>query len=309
MKKPPFLLLAFAGLSPLFAATRAVTLGVKGWTCGSCAAATRIALKKLDGVENVKTDLEKMEATVTYDDTKVTPEKMVQAIERGGYRATIKGAVDSRATSSRSAKETASGEPASAERVSFFEVPLKCGAVEGLGCGSATKPILKTIEQDPRVVSAKINYSGEVLAVVWKDPGHARSGASAVEAAFKKWDFETAPLQGAAREGALKEFESGRWYGVGEVDRLSEREAQVIAARLINRAKGLDLSPEKRTALTKDLSKGIATILIEDTGGDFHADLVEGVSTIASKHLNSRELAELRKAAEEGPAALPGEAK
>src|SRR5213593_5285337 len=75
---------------PALAAKKTVTLGVKGWTCGSCAASTRIALKKLDGVESVRTDHEKMEAMVTYDDSKVTPEKMIQATERIGYAATVK---------------------------------------------------------------------------------------------------------------------------------------------------------------------------------------------------------------------------
>jgi copper chaperone CopZ len=310
VKKLLFLVLAVAGVSPLLADTKTVILGVKGWTCGSCAAATRIALKKLDGVEDVKTDLKSMEATVTYDDAKIAPEKMVRTIERVGYKATIQGGVESAAASSRSAKEAVSDGPTPGERVSFFEVPLKCGAVEGLGCGSATKPILKSIEADPRVSSARINYSGTVLAVVWKDPDQARSGASTVDAAFKKWDFETAPVRGTAREKALKEFDSGQWFGVGEVDRLSQREARVIAARLVNRAKAhFDLPPEKLATLTNDLSEVIAKILIDDTGGDFHTDLVEGVTRIAGKHLNPRQLAEIRKAAEDGPAALPGEAK
>jgi len=80
-----FVALLWAGT--LLAATRTATFSVKGWTCGSCAASTRIALKKVDGVEDVKTDLEKAAVVVTYDDTKVEPDKMVQAIERLGYKA------------------------------------------------------------------------------------------------------------------------------------------------------------------------------------------------------------------------------
>src|SRR5213593_3382306 len=95
---------------PALAAKKTVTLGVKGWTCGSCAASTRIALKKLDGVENVKTDHEKMEAVVTYDDSKVTPERMIQTTEKIGYSATVKAVVDGAPTpSARPEKSTAKG--------------------------------------------------------------------------------------------------------------------------------------------------------------------------------------------------------
>ena len=310
MKRSLLLLLAVAVAWPALAATNSVTFAVKGWTCGSCAASTRIALKKLDGIEDVKTDYQKMEAVVTYDDSKVTPEKMIQAIQRIGYRATIKAAAPSGAASPASAK----GEPRNAsqapERVSFFEVPLECGAAEGLGCGSASKPILKSLERDARIAEAKINYPGTVLAVVWKDPDQGRSGASTVEAAFKERDLETALLRGTAREKALKEFDSGRWYGASDVDRLSEREAKVIATRLVNRAKArLDLPPEKLAALTKDVSGGIATILTRDKGEECARDPFEELTKIASKYLNQVQLAELRKAAEQGAGALPGEAR
>src|SRR5438128_12132380 len=90
VKKLSIALLAVVVAWPLLAATKAVTFEVSGWTCGSCAAATRIALKKLDGVQDVKTDPEKKEALVTYDESKVTTEAMVQAIAKLGYQATLK---------------------------------------------------------------------------------------------------------------------------------------------------------------------------------------------------------------------------
>ncbi len=307
-KKFLLLLLALAAAWPLSAATRTVTFAVKGWTCGSCAGATRIALKKLDGVEDVKTDHGKMEATVLYDDSKLTPEKMVQAIEKLGYRATVKAVASSSGSSALSNKSTAFDAPAYPERVSLFEVPLECGAVEGLGCGSASKPILNALERDPRVREAKVNPAGTVLAVAWRDPEQARSGAATVEAAFQARNLETAPLRGPARDQALKEYESGHWYGSADVDRLSEREARVIAARLVGRAKArLDLPPEKLAALTRDLSAGIATVLTRDKGDDCARDPLEELARIASKHLNPQQLAELRKAAGQGAGALPGE--
>lgn len=88
----------------LLAATRSVTLEVKGWTCGSCASATKIALKKLDGVADVSTDVDKSEAVVTYEETKVTPQRMIEAIEKIGYKATVKAAAPGPAALPRSEK-------------------------------------------------------------------------------------------------------------------------------------------------------------------------------------------------------------
>ena len=103
---------------------------------------------------------------------------------------------------------------------------------------------------------------------------------------------------------------SGYWYGAAEVDRLSEREAQVIAARLINPAKPrLHLAPERLEALDRDLSGGIAAVLTRDKGEDCARDPLEDLTRIANKHLDQRQMAELRKAAEQGADALPGEAR
>ena len=98
------LVLSFGSLllaSTLLALPNTVTLNVKGWTCGSCVGATKIALKKLDGVTDVKTDAEKMQAVVGYDDSKVTPDAMVAAVAKLGFKATVSG--DPRRSSSNGA--------------------------------------------------------------------------------------------------------------------------------------------------------------------------------------------------------------
>lgn len=297
-KRLASLLLLFASVSVAIAETKTVTLTVKGWTCKSCATSTRIALKKTEGVEAVNTDLEKAETTVTYDDGRTTVEKIAQAIERLGYKATVKGA----------SAPLSSPAAIGPEPVSFFEVPLECGAAEGLGCGIRSKPILKRLENESSVKEAKINRPGTVLAVVWKDPAHAPAGVSTVEAAFKKSELETAVLRGKDREKAQKEFESKKWYTAADVDRLSEREAEVIAARLVNRAKPrLNLSPERLAALEKDLTKGIAKVLTR--AEDDECDPTEELMAIATKHLSPQQVAELQKAADQGVGALPGEVK
>jgi copper chaperone CopZ len=298
---------------PLHAETKTAVFEVRGWTCGSCASATRIALKKLDGVQDVKTDLEKSQARVTYDDSKITTERMVQAVARLGYKATLEngGAAAGPSPSPRSAQSIVAKDAArSPDRVSFFEVPLECGAKEGLGCGSAAKPILKELGENSGIADARINYAGTVLAVVWKEPG-AQSDET-IEALFDKHHLAAAALRGEAREKAVKEFRPGEWYGAADVDRLSEHEARVIAARIVNRAgPRLGLPPERKAALTEDLAVVFARHLTaRDEECDTRREVTEQELTqAAKKYLNAEQLAELRKAGEQGTLALPGEAK
>jgi len=311
MKRLWIVLVALALVGPLQAATRSATFEVSGWTCGSCASATRIALRKLEGVQDVKTDHEKKEATVTYDDSKVTTDRMVQAIARLGYKAALKNGTVANSPRPQSGASIANESTSSFDRVSFFEVPLECGAAEALGCGSAAKPTLSELDSTGDVAQARINRPGTLLAVVWRT-SNVRSD-SAVEALFEKHKLAAAVLKGEAREKALQEFKSGEWYGAGDVDRLSEREARVIAARLVNRAKGrIDLTPGRRSALTEDLAVALARHLTQKsveecdtTRADIEADLAKA----ASKYLNPQQLAELRKAGEQGIQALPGEDK
>ncbi len=295
----------------LQAATKTATFEVNGWTCGSCAAATRIALKKLDGIEDVRTDPEKKEALVTYDDAKITPDKMVDAIARLGYKAMLKSGATtagSRPAESKAAPIAAPGASPSLDRVGFFEVPLECGAAEDLGCGSAAKPVLSELDKDPKIASARINHPGTLLAVTWKSPTD-RSD-SAVEALFEKHKLAAGTLKGKERERAIKEFQTEQWYGASDVDRLSEHEARVISARLVNRAR-LDMTPNRRAALTEELAVVFARHLtLSDEECDSRREVIEQELTkAASKYLNPEQLAELRKAGEQGIHALPGEDK
>ena len=185
--------------------------------------------------------------------------------------------------------------------MSFFEVPLECGAAEGLGCGSAAKPILNELDRTPRIAQARINHTGTVLAVVWKSQND-RSD-SAVEALFEKHKLAAA---------ALKEYQAEQWYAAADVDRLSEHEARVIAARLVNRALShLDLAPNRVAALTEDLAMIFARHLtLRDEECDTRRDVIEAeLAKAASKYLSPQQLAELRKAGEQGIQALPGEDK
>ena len=66
-----------------------VTLEVEGMTCASCAFTVRTALKKLDGVKEAKVSKAENQAVVDFDPAKVTPQQMVDAINKAGYRGSL----------------------------------------------------------------------------------------------------------------------------------------------------------------------------------------------------------------------------
>lgn len=62
------------------------TLKIQGMTCNHCAMRVAKALKGLSGVQDAKVDLQKAEASVTYDEATVNAEKMAAAVVDAGYK-------------------------------------------------------------------------------------------------------------------------------------------------------------------------------------------------------------------------------
>jgi mercuric transport protein len=67
------------------AATRTVSLRVKGMTCGGCAVSVENALKGTPGVEEVSVSYEKGLARIKYDDQKVSVAKLREVINSTGF--------------------------------------------------------------------------------------------------------------------------------------------------------------------------------------------------------------------------------
>ncbi len=62
------------------------TLKIQGMTCNHCVMRVAKALKAVPGVQDAKVDLQKAEAAVTYDESKVAPEKLSAAVVDAGYK-------------------------------------------------------------------------------------------------------------------------------------------------------------------------------------------------------------------------------
>src|SRR6266849_9010937 len=152
------------------------------------------------------------------------------------------------------AEVKATKEGTSKKEVSIYEVPWRCPAALQIGCGSHAKPILLELEQNPGVSEAWLNRQGTAVAVVW-NPDAKRKARRNAEKTLK--EGKASKLSGEAKAKALADFESGKgWYRGAEVDRLSEEEAGVIAARWVRRV-------QAKTALTGEKAEGLRGALAE----------------------------------------------
>ena len=200
-----------------------------------------------------------------------------------------------------SAAENAAAAPA--DRITVFKAPLVCPAARQIGCGSASKPILLDLEQQPGVLEAWLNRAGTRIAVVWKPESDASTRRNVV--AELKEDHAT-ELDGKPREEAVNDFLSGKgWYRGADVDRLSEEEADVIAARLVRRV-------QAKTALAKDKAEGLQHALTDTysqrlTNKISREQELSRFQDIGRQYLAKDQVAILKEAIEAGVLPLPNE--
>ena len=150
-----------------------------------------------------------------------------------------------------------------ADRVSVFKAPLVCPAAPQIGCGSAAKPILLDLEKQPGVLEAWLNRAGTTIAVVWKPESNAENRR---EVAAELKEDDATEMDGTSREQAVRDFLSRKgWYRGTDVDRLSEEEADIIAARLVRFVKAkTTVATDKAEAL----QRALADVLRKDLTGE-----------------------------------------
>src|SRR6266480_5422570 len=200
-----------------------------------------------------------------------------------------------------SAAEDAAAAPA--DRISVFKAPLVCPAARQIGCGSASKPILLDLEQQHGVLEAWLNRAGTRIAVVWKPESDASTRRKVVADLKEDHAIE---LDGKPRDETVNDFLSGKgWYRGADVDRLSEEEADVIAARLVRRV-------QAKTALTKDKAEGLQHALADTlrkdlTGESARQSQLSRFQNIGREYLAKDQVAILQEAIESGVLPLPNE--
>lgn len=63
------------------------TIPVEGMTCNACVASIKKRLNSMEGLEEVEVSLEHRNATVFYEQGKITPQQVQNAINELGYKA------------------------------------------------------------------------------------------------------------------------------------------------------------------------------------------------------------------------------
>ena len=133
--------------------------------------------------------------------------------------------------------------------VSFYQVPLVCGAAPHIGCGSKSKPVLLELEAHKEIAEAWLNRTGTVMALVWENSSSSANRNQIANSVFKKNNMDLEELKGRTHKKLLKDFQSQKdWLRGAGVDRLSEEEAKIIADRLVSRVNAKAPLTEERSA-------------------------------------------------------------
>ncbi len=186
--------------------------------------------------------------------------------------------------------------------VSFYEVPLACPAVRGLGCGSAAKPVLQALEKKSSIQEAWLDHPGTTLAIVWKKNTRADSRSAEIQSVADDRGIALHEITGDQREATLKSFATRNgWYRGSEVDRLSEEEAGVIVDRMVRRAMAKEPTiAVKADTLKPALLKVIHEQLVGCTSTQCREDCHKKLTEIARQNLNDREFRALMEAEKQG---------
>lgn len=86
----PLLLFVSGFAAPAWSGTQTVTLSVPGMTCAACPLTVQAALKKVPGVQKTDVSFQKLEAVVSFDDTKTNAAALTKATAGAGYPSTLK---------------------------------------------------------------------------------------------------------------------------------------------------------------------------------------------------------------------------
>jgi hypothetical protein len=190
-----------------------------------------------------------------------------------------------------------------ADRISVFKAPLVCPAAPQIGCGTASKPILLDLERQAGVLEAWLNRAGTRIAVVWKPESDAPTRGRVVAELKEDHAIE---LDGKPRDESVKDFLSGKgWYRGSDVDRLSEEEADVIAARMVRRL-------QAKTVLAKAKAEGLQRALADAyrqrlTNKISREQELSRFQDIGREYLEKDQIAILKGAIESGVLPLPNE--
>jgi hypothetical protein len=119
--------------------------------------------------------------------------------------------------------------------ISFYEVPLICGAAPEIGCGSRIKPLFIDTEKEMAIKESWSNRQGTVIAIIWNDLSQNDSiRESMIQSLFLKNDIEATLItrDSVINNLTLSLHGKDKWYKGMDVEQLSIEEAGIIAEDL-----------------------------------------------------------------------------
>lgn len=119
--------------------------------------------------------------------------------------------------------------------ISFYKVPLVCGAAPDIGCGSRIKPFFLDTEKENQIKESWTNRQGTILAIVWNETSDIDKRESIIQTLFKKNNIDAELISDDAEITKLTASLKGKdkWYKGMDVDQLSLEEAGVIADEMV----------------------------------------------------------------------------
>ena len=195
--------------------------------------------------------------------------------------------------------------------VSFYQVPLVSPAAPEIGCGSGSKPLLLELESTNAVSGAWLNRAGTIMADVWANQSTAKQRAGIIKTLPRRQPTFT-ELARSAKQQALKDFRDGNgWYRGAGVDRLSEEETGIIAARLVQPV-------QEKTALPQEKAGALQRAFMEAPRKRFTDNKAKrkqnaplksghGLQQAVGEYLDKDQIPVLKEAIESGLCPLPGE--
>ncbi len=182
------------------------------------------------------------------------------------------------------------------EIITFYDVPLVCGAAPAIGCGSRAKPLLMDLEQRTAIKGAWLDRAGTIVAIVWSGPARTEEVAKTV---FERHEIPyTERRDDKQTTGSFLSEE--RWLRGAEVDRLSLEEARVIAEtsvsaaareRLVSVEEGAQIESDIEAYFREELVRlRTKQELLQDTQGKFP----QAVLNIYQKHVGMERTAEVQ---------------
>lgn len=149
------------------------------------------------------------------------------------------------------------------ETMTFYEVPLVCGAAPEIGCGSRIKPLFIDTEKQAEIKESWSNRQGTVIAIVWNYNLGEKDREATIQPLFEKHEISSTLIKDIAIINELKaSMKKDQWYNGMRIDQLSMEEAGFIAedvtgfaedAGLINPEEAKEIGQEVEAYFKKEL--------------------------------------------------------